>query len=333
MKWLLFLSLLFMAPKSHINITDVKVESKIKAVTIHCKDRPSPATWQQYKDAGATHIVLVPKATAYTFEKTGKLVDHGASNYWSESVNGIREAVVTGRKYGISVIVKLHLYIKEKSNANGDLEKIPYSTALGNAYRPIVLRYAKVCQDAGVPIFVMCNETTEFYKETKYWTDLISSVRKIYSGKSTVGATASNVDEVAFWDQLDYIGISAYYKVAIRKNPSSTEMTVAWYYHRSKLADISEHNNKPVLFTEFGCNAGESLAITPWIWQKNLKGEKLNYSLQAEYYQTMFDTFWKEKWFAGICIWQTYSLSEMKESDEFGTPQGKPAWKVVKQFD
>ena len=58
-----------------------------------------------------------------------------------------------------------------------------------------------------------------------------------------------------------------------------------------------------------------------------------NYVLQAGYYSTMFDTFWKENWFAGVCIWQTYSLSEFgKQVESLGTPQGHKAWEVLKSF-
>ena len=182
----------------------VIVDQKIKSVTIHCKNRPNEATWNQFKDAGITHIVLVPKATIYGYPKSVKLNDVGGSPYWSESVKGIKEAVSTAKRYETQVIVKLHLYMKEKETARGKLEKIPYSESLGIQYSQIVLRYAKLCNELHIPIFVLCNEATEFYKETEYWTSLIKEVRTVYPGKITIGACASNVDEVKFWNKLDY---------------------------------------------------------------------------------------------------------------------------------
>jgi hypothetical protein len=310
-----------------------RIYNKIKAATIHSYHCPDNATWKQFKDAGVTHIVLVPKATIYGYPKSVNLNDVGDSPYWSESVKGIKEAVRTANIYGIQVIVKLHLYMRETETAKGRLETIPYSPKLGEEYTQIVLRYAKLCQDLKIPIFVMCNEATEFYKETEYWTSLIKEVRTVYFGKITIGACASDIKDVKFWGKLDYIGVSAYYPVALRKNPTETEMKVGWNWHKNALCDISAKYNKPVLFTEFGCNAGESLAIKPWEWQKNINGEKKNYVLQASYYKTMFETFWDANWFAGVCIWQTYSLSEFgKQGESLGTPQGHEAWEVLKSF-
>jgi len=320
----------------HPNVLTIKTCSnvtKIKAATIHCKNRPDIATWKQFQDAGVTHIVLVPKATMYKFDRTGKLNDVASSSYWSESVRGINEAVITSKKYGMQVIVKLHLYPSESVNMKGGLEKIKYTTELGKEYSPIVLRYAKLCNELNVPIFVMCNETTEFYSNTDYWTKLIAEVRKAYHGKLTIGATATCVDQVNFWDKLDYIGVSGYYVVANRKNPTELEMKAGWIWHKRDLMDISAKYNKPILFTEFGCNASESCAMRPWEWQKNLKGSSLNYPLQASYYSTMLNAFWNEPWFAGICVWQTYSLSEIgNQGSTLGTPQGHEAWNVIKQY-
>jgi hypothetical protein len=311
---------------------NVAIDQKIKAVTIHCKNRPNEATWNQFKEAGITHVVLVPKATIYDYPNSVRLTDVGDSPYWSESVKGIRDAAITAPKYGIQVIVKLHLYPKESVTAKGGLEKIPYSESLGVQYSNVVIRYAKRCQDLKVPIFVICNEATKFYKETEYWIALIKEVRKVYSGKITVGACASNVEDVNFWDRLDYVGISAYYRVSDYKNPTEQEMKIGWNLAKQTVSEISARYNKPVLFTEFGCNASESCAMLPWEWQKNLKEAKKNYVLQTSYYSTMFDAFWKEKWFAGVCIWQTYSLSEIGTQENLGTPQGHEAWKVLKSF-
>jgi hypothetical protein len=65
----LFLELLLFAfttflpvPKVIPSITN-SPSTKIKAATIHCKNRPSPNTRKLFKNAGVTHIVLVPKAT------------------------------------------------------------------------------------------------------------------------------------------------------------------------------------------------------------------------------------------------------------------------------
>lgn len=304
----------------------------IKAATLHCKNSPNEETFRDFQDAGITHVVFIPKGTMYKYPESDDIGNTYGSPFWSENAARFPKNFKQVRKYGMDVIVKYHLYLNEKLIAKGELERIKYSDNLWKHYRKQILDLAKMCEREKVPIFVIGNETTELYKSSDKWIELIRDVRKVYKGKLTIGAAASKVEEVTFWEHLDFIGISAYYKVANRKNPTEIEMRVGWEYHAYSLRKLSIGTSKPVLFTEFGSNASEELAMKPYLWSRNLSKDNLNYNLQAGYYKTMFNTFWDEDWFAGIFIWETYALNEITKNNESGTIQGKPAWDEIKKW-
>ncbi|MFK7934963.1 MAG: hypothetical protein AB8G22_15745 [Saprospiraceae bacterium] len=105
------------------------------------------------------------------------------------------------------------------------------------------------------------------------WINLIQNIRAVYQGELTYAANFDNYMEVDFWDQLDYIGINAYFP--LRTPETSTllqpelELTflTSWdsifqEIQQFKLAeDIPE---KPVIFTELGYVSAEGATLAPW---------------------------------------------------------------------
>ena len=87
-----------------------------------------------------------------------------------------------------------------------------------------------------------------------HWRRLIERVRAVYSGRLTVAANFDNYHEVSFWDDLDLIGINAYFPLreTLETPLSEAALTDAW---RGVFADVEafrrEHELKQeVVFTE-----------------------------------------------------------------------------------
>ena len=61
-------------------------------------------------------------------------------------------------------------------------------------------------------------------------------------------------------------------------------------------------------------------------WQSDHTIESLNFIGQNNTTQALFDTFWKEDWFAGGFIWKWFHDYENNggEKDNQFTPQNKP---------
>jgi hypothetical protein len=58
--------------------------------------------------------------------------------------------------------------------------------------------------------------------------DLIKKVRAVYSGKLTYAENWDCIDKVLFWDQLDYIGVDAYFPISKKKKQKMKEIRAGW---------------------------------------------------------------------------------------------------------
>jgi len=107
----------------------------------------------------------------------------------------------------------------------------------------------------------------------KRWRELIKEVRNIYKGKVTYAANFDNYNEVAFWDDLDFIGINAYFSL---RNPNefiSTPQAMkkslekGWINVFENINTFRVQNKlqkKPIIFTELGYINRKNTTIEPW---------------------------------------------------------------------
>lgn len=105
------------------------------------------------------------------------------------------------------------------------------------------------------------------------WHELIAATREVFSGKLTYAANFDHYDQVAFWPELDLIGINAYFSLRphLDDEPGREELlarfTDAWRgvfdgidgFRRSRGLE-----EKPVLFTEIGYTFRRYSTVEPW---------------------------------------------------------------------
>ncbi|BDS13633.1 glycoside hydrolase family 113 [Aureispira anguillae] len=105
------------------------------------------------------------------------------------------------------------------------------------------------------------------------WKKLIKQVRTVYKGQLTYAANFDNYMEVAFWDDLDFIGINAYFGLrnANRKVEDATELKESlergWknvFYEIDAFRTTYGLKDKPMIFTELGYVNRENTTLAPW---------------------------------------------------------------------
>ena len=76
--------------------------------------------------------------------------------------------------------------------------------------RESVLRYAAICESAGVDVYVFSDTLLSSYAFEEEYRELISAIREIYRGRLAVatGPYHEALTSVAFWDALEFIGIN-----------------------------------------------------------------------------------------------------------------------------
>ena len=135
---------------------------------------------------------------------------------------------------------------------------------------------------------------------------------------------------------MDYIGIQAYFPLTKNKNPNLAEIKAGWSPHFSMLQALSEKHKKPILFTEVGYKSQSNTTIEPWKWKSFLDPllHKKSFTSQRRAYEALFDTFWKQEWFAGIYIWQwdARSSEEKAKYNHDFSPRYKPAQNVIAKW-
>lgn len=243
------------------------------------------------------------------------------------------------RSAGFKVFFKPHVWIR--SPEEGMWRSDIYPTSEENwalwkkTYRSFILRNAKVAERGQAEMFCVGTEFTRLaIEKPDFWRSLIQEVKTVYSGKLTYAANWYNeYEEVVFWDELDYIGIQAYFPLTESESPGVGELSEGWNKHLPAIEAVQKRYDREVLFTEMGYKSSADGAVRPWEWIDYDLDQKSIHSLetQANCYRAFFDVVWGQKWFAGAHLWQfrgDFKEDKGRVNADF-TPQGKPAEAVI----
>ena len=247
--------------------------------------------------------------------------------------------IETAHNSGFKVFFKPHLWLSDATEGKWRSDVYP-STEEGwkewqADYRAFILFYAQIAEKNNVEMFCIGTELSRVAVEKPdYWRQLIQEVREVYSGELTYAANwYKEYEKIQFWDQLDYIGVQAYFPLTHHNFPSAEEISKGWKPHLSSLESVHKKFDKKVLFTEMGYKSIANSAVKPWEWIYHMDEEDKTYSTetQSNCYKAFFDTVWDQPWFAGVHIWQMRTGFEPRKDkiDLDFTPQGKPAEIVI----
>ena len=200
------------------------------------------------------------------------------------------------------------------------------------SYTHFILHYAALARELNFEMLCIGCEMIGTEHRSKNWLKLIEEVRAIYPGKLIYSTNHDREDVYAWFDELDYVGISAYY--AVGANGSTKEdMIKAWTEIKYKLDAIAEMRNKQFLFTEIGCRSATGCAATPYDYAD--EGE-WNEDEQANFYESCLEVFKDDKKFAGAFWWDwptfTYETREEAEKDVSFNIHLKKAEEVIKKY-
>ena len=242
-------------------------------------------------------------------------------------------------KLGIKIMLKPHIWLYKKENGKwrSDIEmetEQDWKRWFGN-YNQIILKYAELAEELKFEQFCIGTELeTTVHKKPEQWKALIQAVKAIYSGKLTYAANWNKeYKTVPFWEELDYIGIQAYFPLSETNNPTLLELERFWRKHSKEMELISAKFNKPILFTELGYKSIQGTAKKPWEWNGvNNMHLKISKNEQLLCYQAFFNTIWKESWFHGIHIWEWQGYGESDGNNTNFTIEGKPALNLIARY-
>ncbi len=251
---------------------------------------------------------------------------------WLDKMNQVRNA-------GFKIFVKPHVWINEPTEGTWRSNIFPNSEtdweSWKASYRHFIIRYAKIAEQAQAEMFCIGVEFSRLSVEKPdFWKELIKEVKSIYSGKLTYAANwHEEYEKITFWDQLDYIGIQAYFPLVDHEYPSVEEISEGWNRYLPTMEAVSNRFDKKILFTEMGYKSTSDGAMKPWEWVDDPYNPDYRFSAetQTHSYEAFFNTVWPKKWFTGAYIWQVRSdfVVDSTANNKDFTPQGKPAEKII----
>lgn len=293
---------------------------------------------QSVNNLAGTNVNYITLGIPY-YQTNPSTTDIQAGNN-TPSDSALASAIDHIHSKGLHVMLKPELYnFDNEWSANINP---PDRTTWFNNYGQMLEHLGQIAQSHGVEEICIGTELIDMSSKdfngsnTQNWVNMIDNLRGVFSGKLTYSAnwgpsgSVDEVDQIGFWQNLDYIGISAYYNLNTADN-SVGSLENAWNQWLGQIQAASQNNgNKPVLFTEIGYRSVDNAHTQPWDY--NLGGG-YNAQEQANDYQALFDYWSKQPFMIGVHLWNWSSDPNAGGSGNTDyTPQNKPAEGVMNQW-
>ncbi|WP_422083359.1 glycoside hydrolase family 113 [Ulvibacterium sp.] len=321
---LLFLCLLQFSCSSQI-------KKKINGVSfVASREEVAQEHVEEVLKVHANHAAVMPFAFTRNIHSPEVIFDTDRQ-WYGETKLGAKQYIGLLKKNGVRIMLKPQIWIW-RGEYTGTLQMKSEEDwkTLEASYKKFILSYAKLAEETQVSIFCIGTELEQFVKNRpEYWKRLIGEIRKEYSGKLTYAANWDEYPRVPFWEQLDYIGIDAYFPLSEEKSPTIEQLKKGWQKWKTAISTLADQKQKPVLFTEYGYRSMDYTAKKPWLVDHN--EEKVNLQAQVNATKAIFEEFWDEDWFAGGYVWKWFIRHKEVGGgkDNRFTPQNKPAQDII----
>lgn len=207
-------------------------------------------------------------------------------------------------------------------------------------YNPFIIRMAKIAQEEGVDLFAVGSEYVRTLDKPQRWRNTIRLVKQHYRGQTTYVANHDSFRKCTFWDAVDFISISGYFKLlpGVRGFSPNLEQTKTLWRKKADMVELWRQNagltNKKIIIAEVGFQSkGQGVVYrVPFHW---LVKAPVNFNEQVKMYIGFLGAFMPRQWCKGVILWNWELEPNSGTSGRslgFYTPQNKPALRVMKDF-
>jgi hypothetical protein len=282
------------------------------------------AQLKEIANINAEWVAIIPYG--YTMPDQSKVVYDSEFQWWGERFDGAAELIQLAKAEGLKVMLKPQVWIPRMWV--GDFYPDDMQT-WEESMTDFTLDFARLADSLDVEVFCLATEYKRLTIENPdYFERLIADIRKVYAGQLTYAANWDEYTSVSFWDQLDFVGVNAYFPLSGDESPTEEELIANWNGIISELSAVSGAFQKPILFTEFGYRSVANTTEKPW----EHRGSSYEGVGQSVAFEALFKSVWKEPWMAGGFIWKWRFFEEAGGyGDASYTPQGKPALNVIEK--
>jgi len=272
----------------------------------------TPASLAKLKATGANIVALapiwfMPSPTATTMAP--QPIQGTPSD--DSTVTAIREA----HRLGLRVMLRPYIDVSDGS-WRADIVPTDVNAWFSN-YTAFLDHFLAIAKAENVEEFTLGVELINM-TDPKYdsqWRQIIRHARSLYSGQLTYSAnwgkhTRNEYTQIAWWDQLDYIGLSAYFPISVNNYPSQDELVRGWtnysdpygqtYNWVAEVKETADKFGKPVVFTEIGFG---SYANSPARWDTTQRTNLLSLEAQERAVAATLQVWSQQSFFRGLYWW------------------------------
>lgn len=306
----------------------------IKGITLVAPPKEiGQAPFQRLTETNADWVAFVPYG--FTRKGTTALRYNTDRQWWGEKLVGVESCINLAKKQGLKIMLKPQVYIGGGWIGDLDYEAEKDWKEWEDQYRSYIMDYVALAIKYDVEMFCIGTECkVSVTKRPQFWKNLIHDIRLKYKGKLTYSANWDDYEQVHFWGELDFIGISSYFPLATTKTPTINLLSKEWKPIISKLKSYSTKNNKQILFTEYGYMSVDGCAGKAWEIEKNLHSLSINEKAQCIAYDALWENMSKQDFWAGGFLWKWFPDNMGHEGylEKDYTPQNKQAETIIKKW-
>ncbi len=263
MKYLYFLTILLLSPFSH----DPMPKKVVKGITMVAPPKElSDKPIEQLRTVNAEWVALVP----YGFSRDGQPeVRFFAKQWWGETPEGIRKCTRIAHEKGLKVMIKPQVYIHNGWIGDMEFKKEKDWQEWEESYRNYILTFARIAAEEKAEMFCIGTEyKIAAQKRENFWRTLIKEVRSFYDGNIIYSSNWDGYQKVPFWDELDYIGISAYFPLTDMETPSLSKLKKEWKPIVNALKRFSKKKNKRSFSQSMDIFQSINVLTRPGYWKR-----------------------------------------------------------------
>ncbi len=222
-----------------------------------------------------------------------------------ERIEGVRNYIEELRAQDLRVMIKPQIWVGH-GTYTGTIEMGSEEDWIlfEENYRKYIVAFAELAEEEKVEFLCIGTELKHFAQQREaFWRVLIAELRAVYTGKLTYAANWDDYEDVLFWNDLDYIGVDAYFPIVKREKAKLNALMEGWDPHKKEMDALSEKFGKQILFTEYGYRSIRSCAVRPWDYSND---EKVNEKAQSLALKALYEVFWEDPNYAGGFLWKWY---------------------------
>jgi len=180
-------------------------------------------------------------------------------------------------------------------------------------WKEILLHYAELAEETQVEILLLGSELVTLRNQTDEWDNTIDAVRSCYHGKLSYSVNYwfdrneyGTVLKMTQWEHLDFIGVTGYFELTEKTDPSIEELEAAWTNDRTgqdivaDLEALCSTYEKPVVFWEIGYVSQDGTNTYPWDYPPTGDDDEQE---QADCWAAFLNVFSGIEWFRGYGIY------------------------------